>query len=78
VSEAFDMIAVDSAQTVLRYWNWALTSAMTPALRQAIRAGVDANDEEFSVPQRAAILALSPELGPQPKPAARPNRRRKQ
>ncbi|HZK99106.1 MAG TPA: DUF2336 domain-containing protein [Caulobacteraceae bacterium] len=69
VLDTFDMISVDSAQTVLRYWNWALTSAMTPALRQAIRAGVDAADEELSVPQRAAILALSAELGPAGDPA---------
>ena len=33
------MIAVDRAQTVLRYWNWALSSALTPALMQAIRDG---------------------------------------
>jgi uncharacterized protein (DUF2336 family) len=76
ISEAFDMIAIDSAQTVLRYWNWALTSAMTPALRQAIRAGVETTDEDFSVPQRAAILALSPELGPQNRPAAGGRRRK--
>ncbi len=25
----YDMMAVDRAQTVLRYWNWALSSAMT-------------------------------------------------
>ena len=35
----YDMIAVDRAQTVLRYWNWSLSSALTPALLQAIREG---------------------------------------
>src|SRR3984957_17566997 len=37
VISIFDMVAVDRAQTVLRYWNWSLSSAMTPALIKAIR-----------------------------------------
>ena len=55
-------IAVDRAQTVLRYWNWALSSAMTPALIKAIREENDAALDEFSVPQRSAKLAFSSEL----------------
>ncbi|MDP1632167.1 MAG: DUF2336 domain-containing protein [Caulobacter sp.] len=55
----FDTIAVDRAQTVLRYWNWSLSSALTPALIQAIRDGDEAAVDEFSQPQRAAMLALS-------------------
>jgi uncharacterized protein (DUF2336 family) len=58
----FDTIAVDRAQTVLRYWNWALSSAMTPALAQAIREEDEAQLDEFSVPQRAAMLAFGAEL----------------
>ena len=54
----YDMIAVDRAQTVLRYWNWALSSAMTPALLQAIRDGDTDALDEFSVPQRTAMLAF--------------------
>lgn len=54
----FDSMAVDRAQTVLRYWNWALSSALTPTLIRALRAGDDAEFDEFSVPQRAAMLAL--------------------
>jgi uncharacterized protein (DUF2336 family) len=57
----FDMIAVDRAQTVLRYWNWALSSAMTPALMQAIRDEEHASDD-FSVPQRAAMLAFAADV----------------
>jgi uncharacterized protein (DUF2336 family) len=57
----FDMIAVDRAQTVLRYWNWALSSAMTPALMQAIRDEEHAKDD-FSVPQRAAMLAFAADV----------------
>ena len=61
----FDMIAVDRAQTVLRYWNWSLTSAMTPALMQAIREGEDADLEVHSTSERAAILAWSGDFGRQ-------------
>jgi len=59
----YDMIAVDRAQTVLRYWNWSLTSAMTPALMQAIRDGEEADLEAYSTSERAAMLAWSGELG---------------
>lgn len=55
----YDMMAVDRAQTVLRYWNWALSSALTPALVRAIRSGDDDTLDEFSPPQRAAMLALT-------------------
>ena len=59
---AYDTIAVDRAQTVLRYWNWALSSALTPALVQAIRDGDDSFIDEYSAPQRAAMLAFSKEF----------------
>jgi uncharacterized protein (DUF2336 family) len=58
----FDMIAVDRAQTVLRYWNWSLSSALTPALLKAIRDGADSLGE-YSVPERAALLALANDFG---------------
>ena len=63
VLAAFDTVAVDRAQTVLRYWNWSLSSAMTPALLKAIREGDEAAVDEYSVPQRAAMLALSRDFG---------------
>jgi uncharacterized protein (DUF2336 family) len=59
----YDMMAVDRAQTVLRYWNWALSSALTPALVRAIRQGDDEAIDEFSPPQRAAMLALADDFG---------------
>lgn len=62
VLQTYDMIAVDRAQTVLRYWNWSLSSALTPALVQAIREGDEQALDEYSVPQRAAMLALSSDL----------------
>lgn len=60
---AYDMMAVDRAQTVLRYWNWALSSALTPTLIEAIRQGDDEAVDEFSPAQRAAMLALSDDFG---------------
>jgi uncharacterized protein (DUF2336 family) len=59
----FDMMAVDRAQTVLRYWNWSLTSALTPALMRAIRDGDQDAVDEYSAPQRTAMLALAAEFG---------------
>lgn len=63
VLAVFDAIAVDRAQTVLRYWNWSLSSALTPALLKAIREGDEDAIDEYSVPQRAAMLALSRDFG---------------
>ncbi len=54
----YDMVAVDRAQTVLRYWNWSLSSAITPALIKAIREGDEAGMDDYSAPQRAAMLVL--------------------
>jgi uncharacterized protein (DUF2336 family) len=59
----YDMIAVDRAQTVLRYWNWSLSSALTPALMRAIRDGDGGEFDEYSAPQKAALLAFSKEFG---------------
>lgn len=59
----FDMMAVDRAQTVLRYWNWSLSSALTPALIRAIREGDEEAIDEYSAPQRAAMLALAGDYG---------------
>jgi uncharacterized protein (DUF2336 family) len=63
VLRTYDTIAVDRAQTVLRYWNWSLSSALTASLIQAIRDGDGEALDEYSVPQRAAMLALSADLG---------------
>jgi len=48
---------------VLRYWNWSLSSAMTPTLVKAIRDEDDTELDEFSAPQRAAMLAFRTDLG---------------
>lgn len=62
VLTTFDMVAVDRAQTVLRYWNWSLSSAMTPSLLEAIRNEDEAIYAELSVPERAAMLAFSKDM----------------
>ena len=59
VQVVYEILAVDRAQTVLRYWNWALTSALTPQLIRAIREGEEHLVDAFSAAERAAMLALS-------------------
>ncbi|CAN5253899.1 DUF2336 domain-containing protein [soil metagenome] len=59
----FEMLAVDRAQTVLRYWNWSLSSALTPELLKAIRDGDNETLAEYSPPERAAVMALSENFG---------------
>lgn len=63
VQTTFEMLAVDRAQTVLRYWNWSLTSAMTPALLKAIRDGETDEVDEYSMPERTAMMALAQDFG---------------
>lgn len=63
VQTTFEMLAVDRAQTVLRYWNWSLSSALTPALMKAIRDGDSEAADEYSAPERAAMMALAEDFG---------------
>ncbi len=63
VQITYEMLAVDRAQTVLRYWNWSLSSALTPALLRAIREGEDEGMDDYSAPERAAMLALAENFG---------------
>ena len=63
VFDTYDLMAVDRAQTVLRYWNWSLSSALTPALVRAIREGDEGALDPYSAPQRAAMLALGADFG---------------
>jgi len=63
VQVTYEMLAVDRAQTVLRYWNWSLSSALTPALLRAIRDGDDETVDEYSAPERAAMMVLAKDFG---------------
>ena len=55
----YDMIATDRAQTVLRYWNWSMTSVLTPALLRAVRNDGEFTPGEYSDPEWAPTLTLS-------------------
>ena len=63
VQITYEMLAVDRAQTVLRYWNWSLSSALSPVLLKAIREGHDQALDEYSAPERAAMMALAENFG---------------
>lgn len=60
VLETYEVLSVARAQTTLRYWNWALSSAYSPsALRDAQSLGKPANQKaEFSTSQRTARLVF--------------------
>lgn len=55
--ETFDTLSPDKAQTVLRYWNWSLTSALSPTLAQTLDES-DAEDPAFSTAERTARLVF--------------------
>ncbi|WGM30240.1 DUF2336 domain-containing protein [Brevundimonas sp. NIBR11] len=63
VQVTYEMLAVDRAQTVLRYWNWSLSSALSPDLIKAIRNGDDQSLDDYSTPERAAMMALAENFG---------------
>jgi len=56
VETTYDRLSVDKAQTVLRYWNWSLTSAM-PA-NQAAAAGASDDALLLDRPESARTAAL--------------------
>ena len=62
VQITYEMLAVDRAQTVLRYWNWSLSSALTPTLMRAIREGEEDAVDEYSAPEWAAMMILGEDL----------------
>lgn len=56
--KVYDAISTDSAQTVLRYWNWSLTSSLTPEVLQYIKRGVVPSEEEFGAAAVTAALVF--------------------
>ena len=54
----YDAISTDNAQTVLRYWNWSLTSSLTPEVLQYIKRGVIPKEEEFGAAAITAALVF--------------------
>lgn len=60
VKETYELLAVAKAQTTLRYWNWSLSSAYSPAATAAPNdAEADLSAEEtYSASQRTARLVF--------------------
>lgn len=57
--KVFETVSNEKAQTVLRYWNWALTSAMAPSVAAAEAATARERDwADFSPAARAAHLVF--------------------
>ena len=52
---AFDMVPTDKAQTMVRYWDWSLTSSLTPALLRAIRDTDEDDESEYSATKNANL-----------------------
>lgn len=59
VMETFDTISTDKAQTVLRYWNWSLTSSLSPEVLKYIKNGVIPREEDFGAAAITAALVFS-------------------
>lgn len=58
VIEAYDSISTDKAQTVLRYWNWSLTSSLNKDVLRYIRDGVIPREEEHGAAAITAALVF--------------------
>lgn len=52
----YDILSTNRAQTVLRYWNWALTSAMSPVLAAKMEEGDERMD--YSIAARTSHLVF--------------------
>ncbi len=58
--EVFEATSTEKAQTILRYWNWALTSAMSPTLAARLEDGDDTGHarQDLSVPELTSRLVF--------------------
>ena len=54
----YDEISTDKAQTVLRYWNWSLTSALNADVLRHIKDGVIPREEEYGAAAITAALVF--------------------
>ncbi len=59
VIETYNTISTDKAQTVLRYWNWSLTSSLNADVLRYIKNGVIPREEEFGAAAITAALVFS-------------------
>lgn len=58
VMAIYDSISTDKAQTVLRYWNWSLTSSLNADVLRHIRDGVIPREEDFGAAAITAALVF--------------------
>lgn len=58
VISVYDQISTDKAQTVLRYWNWSLTSALNPEVLRMIKDGLIPREETFGSAAVTAALVF--------------------
>ncbi len=58
VIAVYDEISTDKAQTVLRYWNWSLTSALNSDVLKYIKDGVIPREEEYGAAAITAALVF--------------------
>lgn len=58
VISVYDEISTDKAQTVLRYWNWSLTSALNADVLKYIKDGVIPREEEYGAAAITAALVF--------------------
>ncbi len=60
----YDEISTDKAQTVLRYWNWSLTSSLNEDVLRHIKDGVIPREEDYG----AAAITAALVFGYKPEP----------
>jgi len=63
VMATYDEISTDKAQTVLRYWNWSLTSALNADVLRHIRDGVIPREEDYGSAAVTAALVFGHKPG---------------
>jgi uncharacterized protein (DUF2336 family) len=58
VMQTYDTVSTDKAQTVLRYWNWSLTSSLNADVLRHIRDGVVPKEEDYGAAAITAALVF--------------------
>ena len=58
ITATYDAISTDKAQTVLRYWNWSLTSSLNADVLQHIKRGVIPNESQYGAAAVTAALVF--------------------
>ena len=59
VIATYDAVSTDKAQTILRYWNWSLTSALNADILRHIKNGVIPREEDYGAAAITASLVFT-------------------